>query len=269
VKGDDGGCNTVLRPVKNKSPDEKKIIDERSAHRYGSGSPTNQPTNQPTENMNTTPTTAAQINSLTVTEAQSVLETTCVNYARQADHGCKLIGLLRGKLVSDGTAPADAFLITVAALQSGGMEETKARGTANNGKNHETLAEFVLKDGTALKESHFYACGVRDAKRLAKFLAAGGDDAIVVVNRLKLTDAGAYKRGALDKLLPAAAEKAENKNCGDIETDDAETIVEDGTGKTAYARAIILLTSVQALMREMTAEERESIQDVAAEFILG
>jgi hypothetical protein len=221
-------------------------------------------------NSTTTTTTAAQINSLTVAEAQSVLETTCVNYARQTEHGCKLIGLLRGKLVSDGISPADAFLVTVDALQSGGMEETKARGTANNGKGHETLAEFALKDGTALKESHFYACGVRDAKRLAKFLAAGGDDAIVIVNRLKLTDAGAYKRGALDKLLPAAAaEKAENKNGGDVETDDAETLVEDGTRKTAYDRAIILLTSVQALMREMTDEERESIQDVAAEFILG
>jgi len=217
----------------------------------------------------TTTTTAAQINSLTVAEAQSALETTCVNYARQAEHGCKLIGLLRGKLVAEGISPADAFLTTVEALQSGGMEETKARGTANNGKGHETLAEFALKDGTALKESHFYACGVRDAKRLAKFLAAGGDDAIVIVNRLKLTDAGAFKRGALDKLLPAAAEKAENKNGGDVETDDIETLVEDGTGKTAYDRAIILLTSVQALMRDMTDEERESIQDVAAEFILG
>ena len=219
--------------------------------------------------MNTTPTTAAQIIAMSNDETVAALQATCIDYARQAEHGCKLIGLLRGKLVAEGIAPSDAFLATVESLQRGGMEETKARGTANNGKGHETLAEFALKDGTALKESHFYACGVRDAKRLAKFLAAGGDDAIVVVNRLKLTDAGAFKRGAIDKLLPTAAEKPENKNSGDVETDDVETLVEDGTGKTAYDRAIILLTSVQALMREMSDEERESIQDVAAEFILG
>lgn len=206
------------------------------------------------------------IRNLSVGEATQTLKKVCEQFATFATKGCKYIGLLRGQLVASGENPEDVFGIVKDALVKSGMEEKQAKSTANNGKPHSELAEFALKsEGSILKESHFYGIGVADARRVVSFLRKGGDEAIEAVNKLKLNAKGGITSKMLDKLIPSKAVETADGDGGDEDGGDVVVASE----KNAYDRAIIMLTSIQSLMNEMTTDEANAIREVAMEFIIG
>ena len=206
------------------------------------------------------------IRNLSVGEATQTLKKVCEQFATFATKGCKYIGLLRGQLVASGENPEDVFGIVKDALVKSGMEEKQAKSTANNGKPHSELAEFALKsEGSILKESHFYGIGVADARRVVSFLRKGGDEAIEAVNKLKLNAKGGITSKMLDKLIPSKA--VETAEGGEGEGEGEGVVV--ASEKNAYDRAIIMLTSIQSLMNEMTTDEANAIREVAMEFIIG
>jgi hypothetical protein len=206
------------------------------------------------------------IRNLSVGEATQTLKTACQQLASFAEKGCKYIGLLRGQLVASGENPEDVFSIVKDALIKGGMDEKRAKSTANNGKPHSELAEFTLKgEGSVLKESHFYGLSVENARKVVPFLRKGGDEAIDAINKIKLDKSGKLSSKALEKLIPSKEGQVEVAS-GDGDGGDA--VVEDGTNKSAYDRAVILLTSIQSLMKEMTGDEADAVRQLAVEFIL-
>jgi len=205
------------------------------------------------------------IRNLSVGEATQTLKTACQQLASFAEKGCKYIGLLRGQLVASGENPEEVFSIVKDALVKGGMDEKRAKSTANNGKPHSELAEFTLKgEGSVLKESHFYGLSVENARKVVPFLRKGGDEAIDAINKLKLDKNGKLSSKALEKLIPSKEGQVEVDGDGD----GGEAVVEDGTNKSAYDRAVILLTSIQSLMKEMTGDEADAVRQLAVEFIL-
>jgi len=159
------------------------------------------------ERMNTQIVSAspAIIAALSPQETAQSLKTACGQFAMFAERGCKYIGLLRGQLIRSGEAPDEVFAIVKDALIKGGMDEKRAKSTANNGKGHSELAEFALKEGVALKETHFYGIAVGDARRVTSFLRKGGDEAIAAVNKIALTAKGGVTSKAIDKLIPPVA----------------------------------------------------------------
>lgn len=208
------------------------------------------------------------IRNLSVGEATQTLKTACQQLASFAEKGCKYIGLLRGQLVASGENPEEVFSIVKDALVKGGMDEKRAKSTANNGKPHSELAEFTLKgEGSVLKESHFYGLSVENARKVVPFLRKGGDEAIDAINKLKLDKNGKLSSKALEKLIPSKEDSVEVDGNGDGE-DGGDAVVEDGTNKSAYDRAVILLTSIQSLMKEMTGDEADAVRQLAVEFIL-
>ena len=210
--------------------------------------------------------TASNIAALSLEDATSSLKTACIDFAVNAEKGCKFIGLLRGQLVLSGETPDEVFGLVKAALIKGGMDEKRAKSTANNGKAHSELAEFALKtEGVILKESHFYGISVIDARRVTSFLRKGGDEAITAINKLSLTAKGGVTSKAIDKLIPPVVTTT-TEGGGDGEGEGGEG---GGSTKSAYDRAIILLTSIQSLMAEMTGDEQDAIRESAIEFIIG
>ena len=214
--------------------------------------------------------TASNIAALSLEDATSSLKTACIDFAVNAEKGCKFIGLLRGQLVLSGETPDEVFGIAKAALIKGGMDEKRAKSTANNGKAHSELAEFALKtEGVILKESHFYGIGVIDARRVTSFLRKGGDEAISAINKIALTAKGGVTSKAIDKLIPpVVTTTTEGEGEGDGEG-EGEGEGNGGSTKSAYDRAIILLTSIQSLMSEMTGDEQDAIREMSMEFIIG
>ena len=207
------------------------------------------------------------IRNLSIGEATQTLKKACEQFATFATKGCKYIGLLRGQLVASGENPEDVFGIVKDALVKSGMEEKQAKSTANNGKPHSELAEFALKsEGSILKETHFYGIGVADARRVVSFLRKGGDEAIEAINKLKLNAKGGITSKMLDKLIPSKAVEPAEGGDGD---EDGDAIVEDGTKKSALDRALLMLTSIQHLMTEMTTDEADAVRMAAMEFIMG
>ncbi len=211
---------------------------------------------------------ATSIAALSLEDATTSLKSACIDFAVNAEKGCKFIGLLRGQLVLSGTAPDEVFAIAKAALIKGGMDEKRAKSTANNGKAHSELAEFALKtEGVILKESHFYGIGVIDARRVTSFLRKGGDEAITAINKIALTAKGGVTSKAIDKLIPPVAPVTEGDGDGDGDGDDTEG--GGGSTKSAFDRAVILMTSIQSLMTEMTSDEQDAIREMSMEFIIG
>jgi hypothetical protein len=115
-----------------------------------------------------------------------------------------------------------------------------------------------------LKEGHFYGLSVENARKVVPFLRKGGDEAIDAINKLKLDKSGKLSSKALEKLIPSKEDQVD----GDGDGDGGDAVVEDGTSKSAYDRAIILLTSIQSLMKEMTGDEADAVRQLAVEFIL-
>ncbi len=213
---------------------------------------------------------ATTIAALSLEDATASLKSACIDFAVNAEKGCKFIGLLRGQLVRNGTAPDEVFAIAKAALVKGGMDEKRAKSTANNGKAHSELAEFALNtEGVILKESHFYGIGVLDARRVTAFLRKGGDEAITAINKIALTAKGGVTSKAIDKLIPPVVTTTTTEGDGEGEGDEQLTGGGGGSTKSAFDRAVIMLTSIQGLMREMTDEEADAIREMSMEFIIG
>ena len=219
------------------------------------------------EDMTTsiTTTNAVAIRNLSIGEATEVIKSVCSEYATFANKGCKYIGLLRGQLVANGEDPESVFGLVKTALMKGGMDEKQAKSTANNGKPHSELAEFVLKDGVTLKESHFYGISVADARRVTAFLRKGGDEAIAAVNKLKLDKSGKLSTKAIDKLIPPPTKVEGNGGEGEGEGEGEG----GGTKKSAVDRALLMLTEIQAMMKEMTEDEANAVRMAAVEFVMG
>jgi hypothetical protein len=215
-----------------------------------------------------TTTNAVAIRNLSVGEATEAIKSVCSEYATFANKGCKYIGLLRGQLVANGENPEDVFGLVKTALMKGGMDEKQAKSTANNGKPHSELAEFVLKDGVTLKESHFYGISVADARRVTAFIRKGGDEAIAAVNKLKLTADGRLTGKAIDKLIPPPTKVEGNGGNGDGDG-DGDGDGNGGAKKSAVDRALLMLTEIQSLMKEMTTDEADAVRMAAVEFIMG
>jgi hypothetical protein len=207
------------------------------------------------------------IANLSIGETTQSLKTACGQFAVFAERGCKYIGLLRGQLIRSGEAPDEVFGLVKDALVKGGMDEKRAKSTANNGKPHSELAEFALKsEGVSLKETHFYGISVGDARRVTSFLRKGGDEAITAINKIALTAKGGVTSKAIDKLIPPVAPAPAD---GEAEGEGGEGNEGGASTKSAYDRAIIMLTSIQSLMSEMTDEEQDAIRESAMEFIIG
>ena len=248
------------------------IVKETTAARYyGSTLPESRFPHLERMNTQIVSASPAIIAALSPQETAQSLKTACSQYAVFAEKGCKYIGLLRGQLVRSGESPDEVFAIVKDALVKGGMDEKRAKSTANNGKGHSELAEFALKsEGVALKEPHFYGISVADARRVTSFLRKGGDEAISAVNKIALTAKGGVTSKAIDKLIPPAAPTGGGE--GDGEGDgEGEGEGEGGGGstKSAFDRAVILMTSIQALMKEMTEEEQDALREMSMEFIIG
>ena len=213
-------------------------------------------------------TSATAIANLSIGEVTDHLKQVCGDYATFASKGCKYIGLLRGQLVASGENPEDVFGLVKSALIKGGMEESSAKSTTNNGKPHQDLAEFTLKgEGSILKESHFYGLSVENARLVVPFLRKGGDQAIDALNKLKLDKSGRISGKALEKLLPKSTPKAPTPPSKDGSGDG-----NGGDGnreKSAVDRALLMLTDIQALMKEMTTDEADAVRMAAVEFIMG
>ena len=74
---------------------------------------------------------------------------------------------------------------------------------------------------------------------------------------------------AIDKLIPpVVTTTTEGEGEGDGEG-EGEGEGNGGSTKSAYDRAIILLTSIQSLMSEMTGDEQDAIREMSMEFIIG
>lgn len=214
-----------------------------------------------------TTTNAIAIRNLSVGETTEAIESVCSEYATFANKGCKYIGLLRGQLVANGENPESVFGLVKTALMKGGMDEAQAKSTCNNGKPHSELAEFVLKDGVALKESHFYGISVENARRVVPFLRKGGDEAITAINKLKLGKNDSLSGKAIDKLIPPPTKvdkKAPSKD-GDGDGDGNG----NGGEKSAVDRALLMLTEIQVMMKDMTEDEANAVRMAAVEFIMG
>ena len=218
-------------------------------------------------------TSAIAIANLSVGEVTDHLKQVCGDYATFASKGCKYIGLLRGQMIASGENPEDVFGLVKTALMKGGMEETQAKSTTNNGKPHQDLAEFALKsEGSVLKESHFYGLSVEGARLVVPFLRKGGDEAIDALNKLKLDKSGRIGSKALEKLLPKSTPKTPptppskdgSGNGGDGNGGDG-----NGGEKSALDRALLMLTDIQSLMKEMTEDEANAVREAAMEFIIG
>jgi hypothetical protein len=216
-------------------------------------------------------TSAIAIANLSIGEVTDHLKQVCGDYATFASKGCKYIGLLRGQLVASGENPEDVFGLVKTALMKGGMEEKQAKSTTNNGKPHQDLAEFTLKgEGEALKESHFYGISVENARRVVPFLRKGGDEAIAALNKLKLDKSGKLSTKAIDKLIPPPAKAEGNGGSGDGDGDgDGNGEGGGGSKKSAVDRALLMLTDIQSLMKEMTEDEADAVRMAAVEFIMG
>lgn len=209
------------------------------------------------------------IRNLSVGEATQTLKTACQQLASFAEKGCKYIGLLRGQLVASGENPEDVFSIVKDALVKGGMDEKRAKSTANNGKPHSELAEFTLKgEGSVLKESHFYGLSVENARKVVPFLRKGGDEAIEAINKLKLDKSGKLSSKALEKLIPSKEDPVEVAS-GDEDGDGNGDGNGGGSKKSAVDRALLMLTEIQSLMKEMTGDEADAVRMAAMEFIMG
>jgi hypothetical protein len=213
-----------------------------------------------------TTTNAVAIRNLSVGEATEAIKSVCSEYATFANKGCKYIGLLRGQLVANGENPESVFGLVKTALMKGGMDESQAKSTCNNGKPHSELAEFVLKDGVALKESHFYGISVENARRVVPFLRKGGDEAIEAINKLKLGKNDSLSGKAIDKIIPPST-KVEKKS-GESGNGDGNG---DGNGgeKSAVDRALLMLTEIQVMMKDMTEDEANAVRMAAVEFVMG
>ena len=218
-------------------------------------------------------TSAIAIRNLSIGEVTDHLKSTCGDYATFASKGCKYIGLLRGQLVASGENPEDVFGLVKTALMKGGMEESSAKSTTNNGKPHQDLAEFALKsEGSILKESHFYGLSVENARLVVPFRRKGGDQAIDALNKLKLDKSGRISGKALEKLLPKSTPKAPTPPSKDGSGDGNGGDGNGGDGnreKSAVDRALLMLTDIQALMKEMTEDEADAVRMAAVEFIMG
>jgi hypothetical protein len=214
-----------------------------------------------------TTTNAVAIRNLSIGEATEAIKSVCSEYATFANKGCKYIGLLRGQLVANGEDPESVFGLVKTALMKGGMDEKQAKSTANNGKPHSELSEFVLKDEVTLKESHFYGISVADARRVTAFIRKGGDEAIAAVNKLKLTADGRLTGKAIDKLIPPSV-KTEVDGDGDGDGDGNGDGEGGGSKKSAVDRALLMLTEIQAMMKEMTTDEADAVRMAAVEFIM-
>ena len=215
-------------------------------------------------------TSATAIANLSIGEVTDHLKQVCGDYATFASKGCKYIGLLRGQLVASGENPEDVFGLVKTALMKGGMEEKQAKSTTNNGKPHQDLAEFTLKgEGEALKESHFYGISVENARRVVPFLRKGGDEAIAALNKLKLDKSGKLSTKAIDKLIPPPAKAEGNGGSGDGDGDGNGDGNGGGSKKSAVDRALLMLTEIQAMMKEMTTDEADAVRMAAVEFIMG
>ncbi|MFN4909443.1 MAG: hypothetical protein ACK5H0_10480 [Bacteroidota bacterium] len=211
---------------------------------------------------------ATAIRNLSNGEVTEVLKKVCGQFADFASKGCKYIGLLRGQLIASGEDPEAVFNKVKTALMKGGMDEKQAKSTCNNGKPHQDLAEFTLKgEGEVLKESHFYGISVENARRVVPFLRKGGDEAIAAVNKLKLDKSGKLSTKAIDKLIPPPTKVEGNGENGDGDGDgDGEG---GGSKKSAVDRALLMLTEIQAMMKEMTTDEADAVRMAAVEFIMG
>ena len=230
-----------------------------------------QTNNRNTEHMKTTivSTSATAIANLSIGEVTDHLKQVCGDYATFASKGCKYIGLLRGQMIASGENPEDVFGLVKSALMKGGMEESSAKSTTNNGKPHQDLAEFALKsEGSVLKESHFYGLSVENARLVVPFLRKGGDEAIDALNKLKLDKSGRISGKALEKLLPKSTPKtpptppSKDGNGGDGNGGN-------GGEKSAVDRALLMLTEIQVMMKEMTTDEADAVRMAAVEFIMG
>jgi hypothetical protein len=212
---------------------------------------------------------AIAIRNLSNGEVTEVLKKVCGQFADFASKGCKYIGLLRGQLIASGEDPEAVFNKVKTALMKGGMDEKQAKSTCNNGKPHQDLAEFTLKgEGEVLKESHFYGISVENARRIVPFLRKGGDEAIAAVNKLKLDKGGKLSTKAIDKLIPPPTKVEGNGGNGDGDGDGNG----DGNGgakKSAVDRALLMLTEIQVMMKDMTEDEANAVRMAAVEFVMG
>jgi hypothetical protein len=99
-------------------------------------------------------------------------------------------------------------------------------------------------------------------------LRKGGDEAIAALNKLKLDKSGKLSTKAIDKLIPPPAKAEGNGGSGDGDGDGNG----DGGGgskKSAVDRALLMLTEIQSLMKEMTTDEADAVRMAAVEFIMG
>ena len=146
---------------------------------------------------------------LTLGELRAHTVEAAKEFASFQEKGCKYLGLLRARLHQLGTSSADSFQLLVTSLQTGGMDEARAKSAVNNGKGHSELALFLLREdgGVAIEASRFYAVSVRDAKQVAALLKQG-DEYVRAFNKLRLKDGKLNLKSFLPKEAPTSKEVA-------------------------------------------------------------
>jgi len=175
-------------------------------------------------------------------------------YATFQEKGCKYLGLLRGRLHQLKVSSADSFNLITASLQTGGMDEGKARSAVNNGNGHAALALYLLREdgGVAITAERFYAVSVKDSRQVAALLKQG-DEFVRQFNRLRLKDGKLNLKSFLPKEVPATVEDSkpaatveDSKPAATVE-DSKPTAVEDSP-RLAVAKAIASLTKLLPLL---------------------
>jgi hypothetical protein len=145
---------------------------------------------------------------LSLGELKAHTQAAAHEFASFQEKGCKYLGLLRARLHQLAVSSADSFQLLVTSLQTGGMDEARAKSAVNNGKGHSELALFLLREdgGVAIEASRFYAVSVRDSKAVAALLKQG-DEFVRSFNRLRLKDGKLNLKSFLPKEVPATSKE--------------------------------------------------------------
>jgi hypothetical protein len=196
-------------------------------------------------NMKTTTvitTSASTIATLSASELTRHTTAAAAEFAAYHERGCKYLGLLRGRLQMLGMTSGDAFHVVRHALVAAGMEEKKAKSTANNGGGFAAMAHLVLREdgGVCITEERFYAVPTKLARQVAKVLKTG-DDAVRAFNRLRLKNG---KLSGLEAFLPSEEAEAEAEEAESTEAEESAEETPKETPRQAVARAIATLTKL-------------------------
>ena len=190
-------------------------------------------------------------------------------YASFQEKGCKYLGLLRGRLHQLKVSSADSFNLITASLQTGGMDEGKARSAVNNGNGHAALALYLLREdgGVAITADRFYAVSVKDSRQVAALLKQG-DDNVRAFNKLRLKDGKINLKSFLPKEVPATSKEVvaptEVPTSKEVVAPTEVPTSKEVSPRQAIAKAIADITK---LLPQLSAEDRDAAISALAKLI--